>query len=110
MRILSPWRSHRADLPVEPATHLRAGRAGRELDHAEAIAVEQLELVEPASLVQPRILLAHGETEGQARPERGELGAIGVVVRRGVSDWVDPGLDVGQHLERRHELAAGPGR
>ena len=107
MRIFRPGQvADRADLGVEPAAHLTAGVAGRELDGVEAVGVHALQQLQPAALVEPGVLLAGVEPERQRRAERRQLGEAGVVVARRVADRVGAGLDVLQHLQRRHQLAA----
>jgi hypothetical protein len=56
------------DLLVEPTLHLDAGVAGRELDHVEAVGVDLLEHLQPATVEQPRVLWRSVSPNGSAVP------------------------------------------
>src|SRR3546814_16927033 len=72
------------DLLAEPATHLRAGIAGRELD--DVVVLEEVaHQFKAAAVAHPRILLAHVQAEGQAGVEGQGRILAAIVVHDGVA-------------------------
>ncbi len=100
----------RVDLLVEPATHLDAGVAGRELDHVEAVPVDLLQHREAAAVVEPGILLTIGQAERNGGSERHDLAEAAVVVRGGVPRVHAACLHRLQHLQAGDQLTCGASR
>ena len=92
------------NLPVEPAAHLHAGVAGRELDPIEPSRVSRLQHGKTASFIQPGVLLPGRQAEGQPRAECDDRASVGVVVGNGVADGDVARLDDVEHLQAGGEF------
>ena len=98
----------RVDLLAVPAAHLHADIAAPER-HDVVLPEHLAQQLEPAAVVQPGVLLARVEAEGEARIE-GE-GRVLADEERGqrVAALDGAGLHRVEHLQRRHDLAGGDG-
>jgi hypothetical protein len=106
MRIFLPFRSATVFTSLAPpAAHLHAGVARGERDDAE-VAQELAHQLEAAAVVDPRVLLALVQAEGQRRVERERLVLADEVVARGVRALDGALLQRVHHAEGGHDLAA----
>ena len=97
------------DLLGEPAAHLAAGATGREGDDAVLLGIELVEQVEAASLVEPGVLLALGQAEGNRRPELLDRAQPDVVVGGRVAHLHTTVTNRRQYFETADDLASGAG-